>query len=167
MDSRKERKNIDFRQWVKAGYIKQTPGQSVDYEVILNDIRELSKKYQIKSIAYDRKFAAPIVNGLESDVKLTPFDQGIMGISYPTKMLDILVGQKRLNHFNNPVLRWMISNVAIYRDANDNIKVVKHKSTDAVDGVVALIMAIGEYETFKNTTESIYSTRGVYVIDEI
>lgn len=165
VDSRRERQNIDFRQWVKQGYIKQTPGQSVDYEIILNDIRELSKKYQIKSIAYDRKFAAPIVTGLDSDVKMTPFDQGIMGISYPTKMLDILVGQRKLNHFGNPVLRWMIGNVAIYRDANDNIKVVKHKSTDAVDGVVALIMAIGEYETFKNVSESVYLTRGVLTIE--
>lgn len=163
LDNRIERMP-DFRNWIRNGNIKQTSGSTVDYQVILNDIRVLSHKYRIKSIAYDRKFAAPIVTSLESEIKLTPFDQGIANISYPTKKLDVLVGHRKINHYGNPVLRWMISNVAIYRDANDNIKVVKHKSTDAVDGVVAVIMAIGEYETFNMQGESIYTKRGVISI---
>jgi len=56
------------------------------------------------------------------------------------------------------------SNVKIYRDPNDNIKVVKNKANDKVDGVVALIMAIGEYETNNMPGESIYATRGVITI---
>jgi phage terminase large subunit-like protein len=49
----------------------------------------------------------------------------------------------------------MVSNVKIYRDANDNIKIVKHKSTDKVDGVVALVMAIAQWmesKTKKNVS---------------
>jgi phage terminase large subunit-like protein len=50
----------------------------------------------------------------------------------------------------------MVGNVKIYRDANDNIKIVKHKSTDKVDGVVALVMAIGEWEAAKMIPKSKY-----------
>ena len=35
----------------------------------------------------------------------------------------------------NPVLRWNASNVAIQRDAAENIKPVKDKSTGRIDGI--------------------------------
>lgn len=163
LDRRVENQVIGFGQWVKDGYIKLMPGSSSDYQIIMNDIREICDRYAVQSIAYDRKFAAPIVTSLEDTVKMTPFDQSITTISYPTKHLDVLVAQRKLHHFNNPVLRWMIGNVAIYRDANDNIKIVKHKSTDKVDGAVALVMAIGELITHQMTKpfKSVYEERGI------
>ena len=166
VDRRMERQNIDFRDWVNNGYIKLMPGASSDYEIILNDIRNLSKKFNIVSIAFDRKFAAPIVTSLEDEIVMSPFDQSIGAISFPTKQLDVYVAQRTIKHNGNPVLRWMLSNVAIYRDPNDNIKVVKHKSTDKVDGVVALIMAIGEKLTYEmqRNQKSVYETRGVLEI---
>lgn len=169
LDQRTENQVMNFRLWVKDGFIKVMPGSSADYQVILNDIREICEQYRVQSIAYDRKFAAPIVTALDDTVKMTPFDQSITTISYPTKHLDVLVAQKKLHHFGNPVLRWMVSNVAIYRDPNDNIKVVKHKSTDKVDGVVALIMALGELITYKmqKNVQSVYATRGILTYDEL
>lgn len=167
IDHRMETQNVNFRQWVNEDYIKELPGAAVDHTFIINDIKELAKQYQIKSIAYDRKFAAPIVGQLESEITMNPFDQSITNISYPTKELDKLVATKRINHRANPVLRWMLSNVAIFRDANDNIKVTKKNSQDKVDGIVALIMAIGEWVQFQmeGNQESVYETRGVITID--
>lgn len=163
VDKRTEKYAMDFRRWCNDGFIKLMPGSSSDYQIILDDIRKLADKYAIQSIAYDRKFAAPIVTSLEDTIDMTPFDQGIMNISYPTKHLDVMVARRELHHNGNPVLRWMMGNVAIYRDPNDNIKIVKHKSTDKVDGPVALVMAIGEkltYEMTKNV-RSVYEDRGV------
>ena len=37
----------------------------------------------------------------------------------------------------------MFGNVVLYRDPNDNIKVHKGKSRNKIDGVVALINAVG------------------------
>lgn len=48
----------------------------------------------------------------------------------------------------DPVLRWMLGNVAIYEDANENVKIHKSKSSNKVDGVVALINAIGGWMAF-------------------
>jgi phage terminase large subunit-like protein len=39
----------------------------------------------------------------------------------------------------------MFRNVVLYTDGNANIKVMKNKSNDSVDGVVALGMAMGMY----------------------
>jgi phage terminase large subunit-like protein len=64
-------------------------------------------------------------------------------MSAPTKELEKLVMGRQLFHGGNPVLRWMAGNVTVERDAAGNIKPSKKKSTERVDGIVALAMALG------------------------
>lgn len=45
----------------------------------------------------------------------------------------------------NPVIRWMLRNVVVYHDPNDNIKLDKKRSQEKIDGVVASANAIGGY----------------------
>jgi phage terminase large subunit-like protein len=59
------------------------------------------------------------------------------------KELESAVKAGRLHHDGNPVLMWMISNVVAKIDAKDNIYPRKEKPENKIDGVVALIMAIG------------------------
>ncbi|MCH7685115.1 MAG: hypothetical protein IH899_00280 [Planctomycetes bacterium] len=63
----------------------------------------------------------------------------------------------------NPVLRWMASNVSIEKDAADNWKPSKKKSTERIDGIVALIMAI-DRATTQSEFSSIYETRGILTL---
>ena len=57
----------------------------------------------------------------------------------------MVVGGKLL-HGGHPVLAWQAGNVAIQQDtAAGNIKPSKAKSTERIDGIVALVMAIGIY----------------------
>ena len=49
----------------------------------------------------------------------------------------------QLAHGGNPVTRWMAANVAVAQDPAGNLKPAKDKSTERIDGIVALIMAIG------------------------
>ena len=64
-------------------------------------------------------------------------------MSAPSKELEKMLLGREIAHGGNPVLRWMASNVAIETDAAGNIKPSKKKSTERIDGIVALIMAIG------------------------
>jgi phage terminase large subunit-like protein len=48
-----------------------------------------------------------------------------------------------LAHGGNPVTRWMAANVAVAQDPAGNLKPAEDKSTERIDGIVALIMAIG------------------------
>ena len=50
---------------------------------------------------------------------------------------------RSLAHGANPVTRWMAANVAVAHDPAGNLKPAKDKSTERIDGIVALIMAIG------------------------
>lgn len=58
------------------------------------------------------------------------FQQSISNISPPTKDFERLVRSGAVEHFGNPVLRWQVSNVVVYRDANDNLKPAKNRSPD-------------------------------------
>jgi phage terminase large subunit-like protein len=63
----------------------------------------------------------------------------------PTKLLETLVIQGRLRHGGNPVLQWQASNVQVKTDDAGNVKPTKKNSssTGRIDGMVALIMALG------------------------
>ncbi len=66
-----------------------------------------------------------------------------MGFNFPLKFMEKQIYDKNIFLGKNPVLRWNFRNVVLYVDGNENIKVVKNKSLDSVDGVVSLGMAFG------------------------
>ena len=49
------------------------------------------------------------------------------------------------------MLRWCVGNVALETDAAGNIKPSKAASTERIDGVVALVMAIDQMERHQHT----------------
>ena len=61
----------------------------------------------------------------------------------PTKEFEKLVMSGKLRHGGHPVLRWIVTNVAVETDATGNLKPSKKKSTERIDGIVAAIMALG------------------------
>ena len=68
--------------------------------------------------------------------------------------------EKKLSHGGNPVLRWMMDNIYVKTDPAGNIKPDKQKSTERIDGAVALIMALDRSIRHKEQT-SVYEERGV------
>jgi phage terminase large subunit-like protein len=76
------------------------------------------------------------------------FRQGYGSLSGPSKQLENFVVSGKLLHGGHPVLAWQASNVAIQQDsAAGNIKPSKAKSTERIDGIVSLVMAIGLWQT--------------------
>ena len=67
-----------------------------------------------------------------------------------------------LEHFNNPVMRWMATNAVIKTDPAGNIKLDKEKSRDKIDGLIALIMAYGIRKSIQ-TPINPYESRGIRV----
>lgn len=140
---RSKRDKVPYDVWKRQGIIHATDGNVIDYSAIRLRLSELSQVYKIKEIAYDRWGAAHLVQDLEEDgFTMVPFGQGYQSMSSPTKDLLKLVLEGKLIHGANPVLRWMASNAAVQRDAAENVKVVKDKSGDRVDGIIATIMAL-------------------------
>lgn len=141
-----------------------TPGNVTDYNFIKAKIFELCEKYNVVTIGYDRWNASQMVVDLtEEGIPMNPFGQGYASMSAPTKELEKRVLNKELNHQGNPVLRWMCSNVMLKEDPAGNIKIDKGNSNDKVDGMVALVMAIGEMMT-DESEEFVYKERGIITI---
>ena len=83
-------------------------------------------------------------------------------MSAPSKEFEKLVLSEKIEHFGNPVLRWMLSSTLIKTDPAGNIKPDKEKSVQKIDGIVASIMALGEWMTAQAEDDNDpYSKRGM------
>ena len=86
-------------------------------------------------------------------------------MSPPTKELMKLVLERNIAHGGHPVLRWNMDNIIIKRDPAGNIKPDKEKSTEKIDGAVALIMALDRAIRCGNgVSESIYDERDLFIL---
>lgn len=163
---REERDRVPYLVWARQGLIKMTEGNVVDYDVVRADINALGKIYNIREIGIDRWNATQITTQLGGDgFEVVPFGQGFASMSAPSKELEKLVLEERLAHGGNPILRWMASVVAVEIDAAGNIKPSKKESSERIDGIVGLIMAIGQMIAQPEPKPSIYETRGVLSLD--
>ena len=54
----------------------------------------------------------------------------------------------------------MFGNMAVKTDENENIRPVKDKSTERIDGIVALINSLAR-ATLNIDNESVYKSRGI------
>lgn len=143
--------DADWLNWVSNDLVFMTKGDFVDHEFITHKIDELRRIYNIKSIAIDPYIARHYVVKVLQDygITFTELRQGFLSLSNPTKELETLITKGDLEHFNDPVLRWMVSNCEVVRDAAGNIKLTKQNNIGAnkIDGVAALVNSIAEWIT--------------------
>lgn len=143
MELRVRRDHVPYDIWVREGYLNTTEGNVIHYGFIEKFIEDLWQDYNIKEIAFDRWGAVQMTQNLEgAGFTVVPFGQGYKDMSPPTKELMKLVLEKRIAHGGNPVLSWMMDNIHVRTDPAGNIKPDKEKSTEKIDGAVALIMAL-------------------------
>jgi phage terminase large subunit-like protein len=148
MRDRVKRDRVPYDVWAKAGKLHLTPGNVTDFDQVRADIVALSKKYNIRQVAIDRWNAHQITTQLQGEgVNVLGFGQGYGSMSSPTAALEAAVVGGKLLHGGHPVLAWQASNVAVQSDHQGNKKPSKAKSTERIDGIVALIMALGIHAT--------------------
>lgn len=160
--------NVPYLSWAEQGLITLTPGNVIDYDYIMADVWADCEKFDIRGIGFDRyNFEAIrqrlIKEGVPEKLMIS-FGQGFVSMSAPMKKLEEIVLSHLLVHNNHPVLNWMAGNVAASTDAAENIKPDKEESKDRIDGIVALIMALGLAITIPEKKPSVYETRGVLEI---
>jgi phage terminase large subunit-like protein len=139
---------------------------------VIDKVDELAEKYDIAEIAVDRWNINQAVKRLEAIGKehgreewLVGFSQNFSAMSAPIKELEtMVVGGSRIAHDGNPVLRWMFGNVQVVRDDAGNVKFTKSKSTEKIDAMVALTMALGRAMVAPQQEQCVYDTRGVEFI---
>jgi len=149
---------VDYRLWNEQGWVTVSPGKVLDEEWYLTQIFNEMGKYNVKCIAFDPWGMWDLKTRFgKYQPCLMEYQQSIRYMSVPTKDLEARVSRHELNFLGNPVIRWMFRNVVVYRDPNANIKLDKSRSRNKIDGVVALVDAIGGYLTKTAGQKQIYS----------
>ena len=158
--------NAHYQGWAHAGRLVATEGGVIDYARIEDDLRDLAGRFEIREIAYDPFQATQLSTRMAAEgfpmVEMRPT---ILNFSEPMKELEALVLRGRLRHDGDPVLTWMASNTVARPDAKDNIYPTKEVAQNKIDGIVALIMALGRAMAGgEETDESVYRERGLLTI---
>jgi phage terminase large subunit-like protein len=137
---------IPVDEWVRDGWVTISTDDKINYKQVQQRMAVDIKKYKIAMVGMDRAFSGDTLQFLtnEQGVEVVEIAQGAMSLSTPSKELEGLVIDHRLDSRQDPVMAWMIGNTSVKRDENDNIKPVKTVGgvRKHIDGVVSLVMAI-------------------------
>ncbi len=148
ISERSKKDRVPYDAWERDGWLIATPGNVVDYDFPKTALRDFAKQFTIEEVAFDPWNATQTANDLQTDgLTCVEFRQGFPSMSEPSKEFEKIVVSKQCGHRTprgvHPVMRWMLSNVAVRRDPADNIKPDKSRATGRIDGVVGSIMALG------------------------
>ncbi|WP_167553426.1 terminase large subunit [Paracoccus yeei] len=159
---RARRDRVPYDVWRDQGFLVATPGNATDFAFIEAEIIALAGRFDLRELAYDRTFAGEIVQHLQDEgLNLVQFGQGFLSMAAPTAELERLAVSRLLWHGGHPVLRWNASNVAVRHDPAGNIKPDKERSSERIDGVVALCNALGRAMLRDESAgRSVYEARG-------
>jgi phage terminase large subunit-like protein len=142
---RAHRDRAPYDVWAREGFITLTPGATVDYKVVADDLCELQDDADLRSIAFDRWRMDVLKAELARagrELPLAEFGQGFRDMTPALDALEALLLAGKIRHGGNPVLRMCAANAVAVRDPAGNRKLDKSKASGRIDGMVALAMAI-------------------------
>lgn len=155
---RAERDRTPYDVWVKQGYLYTTPGRTVDYGFVAQEIKKLMGRMHIAGLKFDRwridDMARELrdvgveayVDGKEEaypdGLRMIQHGQGFRDMNPAVEALEDALANGKIRHGMHPVLTMCASNVRVQQDPSGNRKFDKIKSTGRIDGIVALAMAL-------------------------
>lgn len=163
--SRRDRAPYDV--WVRQGFLRTTPGASVDYEAVAVDIAEITAGLDLHAIAFDRwrmDILQRELSRLGLALPLVPFGQGYRDMSPALDALEAELLNGRMAHGMHPVLTMCAANATTTKDPAGNRKLDKSRATGRIDGMQALAMAMGAAQTSEPPKVDPYTNRGLILI---
>ena len=160
-ERQRQDQGANYTAWGRDGWLKLTPGNETSYKTVSSDIGEIGKHFGIPDIAVDRNFqGAETCQRLREDYgfEVTEFGQGFQSMGQPTKYFVDLVNKGLIHHGDNPCVRWQAANLQGEMNAAGDIKPHKARSGNKIDGIVALVMALGMAMERDAPQESWYET---------
>lgn len=129
-----------YATWEKQGYLIRTDGNAADFDYIVDDVLHIASIVDIDLMGYDRKFALTPVTGLTTEgIEMEPVPQTYDGLTVPIKQVEMLALRGLLEVEKNPVIDWMMGNVALVFGDGDGVRISKLKSADKIDGIAAML----------------------------
>ena len=145
-----------YKLWKQQGLITITAGNVTDYDYITNDIVAASNILNIQKIGYDKWNATQwAIHATEIGLPLEEYPQTMGNFNRPTKELERLILSGNTIIDNNEITRWCFRNVELKSDYNGNVKPNKGIKSKKIDGVIAIIQALGMYLTVPHYSNEI------------
>lgn len=167
MLERAKRDRVPYVEWHRAGHLMAPPGNAIDFAFVARDIARITKGMRVERINFDRHLIGALEAELQrQDVRLPlePFGQGFVSMMPAINAAEIEFLEKRVRHGGHPVLTNHAANCVPKMDEAGNRKLDKVRSSGRIDGIVALVMAIGAAASSEGTAQSVYEQRGALII---
>lgn len=144
IDQRVREDKIPYDRWAERGLLTLCEGNKVNYSDVTRWYIRMMEENQIHPlwIGYDPWDSKYWVDEMiQYGFTMEKVRQGAQTLSQPMKELGADLQAKRINYNNNPILKWCLSNTAVKRDDNDNIRPVKGQNQrQRIDGAVSLLI---------------------------
>ncbi|MGA0587268.1 terminase large subunit [Dyella sp. KRB-257] len=160
---RARRDRTDYTTWARLGFLRTTPGASVDYAHVAAELAELTAALDVQAIAYDRWRMDVLqreLTALGVSLPLVPFGQGYKDMGPAVDALEAELVNGRMAHGMHPVLTLCAANAVVTKDPAGSRKLDKSRATGRIDGMVALAMAMGAAQTAEPIPANPYAERG-------
>ena len=151
-----------YRLWKNQHQLNITSGNVTDYDYITKDMLQWVDTVSIQKVGYDKWNATQwAIQATEEGLPLEEYSQSIGNFNQPTKELERLILSGKVVIDNNEITRWCFSNVHIKEDHNGNAKPIKTQKQMKIDGVIAMITALGCYLTVPHYSNEIITQQFV------
>lgn len=160
--ARVERDRVPYDRWAAEGWAEVTVGNARDDLAIALRLADIRARYDVQGIAFDRWQMARLMKLLSDegiDLPMREFVPGFKSYAAAVDAFERAVLGGKMQHNNNPLLRWQAGNVIVETDPAGNRKPTKAKSLDRIDGIVSAMMACGAAAT--DTGPEVYRGEGL------
>ena len=143
---RARRDRAPYEVWHRQGYLRTTPGATVDYSYVAHDIAEILDGLEVEQIAFDRWKFAELKREFDRiglDLPLLAWGQGWKDMGGALDALEAELLNGRMAHGGHPVLTMCMANATVTKDPTGARKLDKSRSTGRIDGAQALAMGMG------------------------
>lgn len=143
--------------WHSQGLLSVTNGNVIDFDEILEVLRQIRAAFQLEQVAYDPHQATYLATTMMKEgFPVLEYRPIVLNMSEPMKELDALMKSRRIAHGGCPVMEWQINNVVAQVDAKDNVYPRKPRVEAKIDSPWALIAAIGTVMTASEAEKSFW-----------
>jgi phage terminase large subunit-like protein len=131
----------------------------VDFATVTEDVLALAQRFRYKEVGADDYQATSVLQQFQAaGIACVAVPQTYKGMNEGCKELEGLVRSQKIRHPDNPVLNWCMQNVQLRMDsATQHVRPIRpsHDLRLKIDGVVALVMALGRAIRHQNA-KSLY-----------
>lgn len=146
LQERARRDRAPYDVWARQGLLHTTPGATVDYEHVAQDMAALLAGLDVQAVAYDRwriDLLRKELDKIDAQLPLVEWGQGYKDMAPALDALEAELLNERMAHGMHPVLTLCAANAVVTKDPTGARKLDKSRATGRIDGMQALAMAIG------------------------